>query len=52
MKWGFKTNKRTDLSPRIVFFLPSIALWQDSKGRTPSTQISFDWLVWHMEVSF
>lgn len=50
MKWEYTRFKRTKLSPRIIYFLPTITFWQDTKGRpSPAeSQLSFNWLVWQI----
>ena len=50
MRIEYRKYQRTDIAPLIVYFLPSIAFWTDSKLHSPCSQISFNWLVWQVSI--
>lgn len=39
-------NRRTELCPETIYFIPSIVLWRDCLVRTSFTSLQFSFLYW------
>lgn len=53
-RWEYRKFKRTELSPRIIYFIPTVTFWQDTTDRPVpfNSRLSFNWLIWELTFTF